>query len=70
MKLIEELNPHQFAEYLKNNYSHFSVYKDNKYLGTAKYIFGVYAYVEELDQKYKIIDIADTTNNGAILYVE
>ena len=70
MKLIETLNPHQFAEYLKNNYKLFSVYKNNKYIGTAKYIFGVYAYVEQLDQKYKIIDFADTTNNNAILYVE
>ena len=69
-KLIEILNPHQFAEYLKNNYKFFEVYEDNKYIGTAKYIFGYFAYVEELGEKRRITDFYSTSNCGCLLYVK
>ena len=69
-KVLEELNPREFAQYLKDNYKFFNVYKEGKYIGKAKYIFGYFAYVEELDEKMRIIDFSDTSNGGCLLYVK
>ena len=69
-KVLEELNPREFAQYLKDNYKFFNVYKEGKYIGTAKYIFGYFAYVEEVDEKMRIVDLYDTSNGGCILYVK
>jgi hypothetical protein len=69
-RLLENLNPREFEQYLKENYKYFNVYCGHECIGTAKCIFGYYAYVEELDEKRRIIDFADTSNKGAILYVE
>lgn len=68
--LLDKLNPREFSKYLKENYKYFNIYQGFKYIGTAKYIFGYYAYVEELGEKKRIISIADTYDGGAILYVE
>jgi hypothetical protein len=68
--LLERMNPREFSRYLKENYKYFSVFCGDKCIGTAKYIFGYYAYVEELDEKRRIIDVAETYGKGAILYVE
>ena len=69
-KVLEELNPRDFAQYLKDNYKFFNVYKEGKYIGTAKYIFGYFAYLKELDEKMRIIDFYDTSNGGCLLYVK
>lgn len=68
-KLIEELNPRQFADYMKENYRYFHVYDGLRSIGTAKYIFGYYAYIEELEEKRRIVGYSDTDNGGCILYV-
>ena len=69
-KVLEELNPREFAQYLKDNYKFFNVDKEGKYIGIAKYIFGYFAYVEEFDEKMRIVDFSDTSNGGCILYVK
>ena len=69
-KVLEELNPREFAQYLKDNYKFFNLYKEGKYIGIAKYIFGYFAYVEEFDEKMRIVDFSDTSNGGCILYVK
>lgn len=68
--VLETLNSRQFAEYLKNNYRFFNVYSENKYIGTAKSIFGYFAYVEEIGEKRRIIDFYGTSNGGCLLYVK
>lgn len=67
-KLIDDLNPRQFANYMKQNYKYCEVYKGNICLGRCKHIFGYYAYVEELGEKRRIIDVAHTYK-GAEFYM-
>lgn len=69
-RLIDYLNPRQFANYMKENYRYFEVYKGSVWLGRCKHIFGYYAYVEELGEKRRIIDVAQGYKGTAVLYVK
>lgn len=70
MRLLEELNPREFSNYMRQHYDWYTVYKDNKCIGHAKSIFGYFTYVEESGIKHRIKDFADSTPRHAILFVE
>lgn len=69
-KLLRDLNPREFARYMKEHYRFFHVYNGLSYIGTGHYIFGYYIYVEELGEKRRIIGYCDTANRGCILFVK